>query len=280
MLDYFVGSGYELIDSAVNYPINADPECFRLAATYLGEWLQSRKPQNAKVHYKVGSVDNSGGPETALAGSDLLLSAELARGVFGRYLHGIAVHWDNRDDPEAIAGSLSALRKLREEGLRIGFSGVQRPDLYYAGAPELADVWQIQVKENAATQEARRRYEAYFPNAAYFSYGINMGGVKSTKARPGNSLDLRGASEPAIAERLRDAIQNWTDVAPRPETLNHLALMIAWSKPGLSGIVLGPRNIDQLVDTLTFWERLDQEADATAVRERVNRLLEPGGSLE
>jgi len=257
ILDVFAERGGRVVDAAVNYPINKRIVDFGRANAILANWLRRNPGSGIKVFCKIGALDNSGGPRANLHRSSILTSTELLRGKFFDELWGIGVHWDNRDDPEEIAGSLQGMSALRSDGLAIGFSGVQRPDLYAEREPQLAPHWWIQVKENGATNEARMRYAPHFPDARYLAYGINMGGVKTPRGvRSDSSLALRSLSEPEIAARLREFVESDHGIEPRPTSLNQLALLMAFAKPELSGIILGPRTPEQLEETLSYWSRL------------------------
>ena len=277
LLDTFAAAGGRLVDAAVNYPINGKPSDFGRANSMIERWLRSRRPDGFKIFCKIGSVDNSGSAETALMASNVLLATELARSRFSDWLFGVGIHWDNREDLAEISETLSVFKQLSEEGFVVGFSGVARPDLYAAAAPELAHRWWIQVKENAESSEARARYEPHFPDATYIAYKINMGGVKKEEAVTGSSLDLRGIKTPPVAARLRAFLNEPHGLLPRPQTMNELALMMSWANPALHGVILGPRNVDQLTQSLVSWDHLNREADAHAIRRQIQPLLHGAG---
>lgn len=273
ILDTFAAAGGGVLDTAANYPINNVPGDFGLASALISEWLQVHRPENVSVLYKIGSLDNRGSSASAVGASDLLLSAELARGKFSDWLGGVAIHWDNRDEPRAIEGSLEVFSHFAAEGLSVGFSGVKRPDLYLKYAPDLAAKWLIQVKENLSTQLARKGYKAYFPTARFLAYGINMGGVKGFQTSPTSSLTLRGLEVPSIVERLLQFIYDPPpDLAAPPKDLNQLALMASWANPFLSGVILGPRTAIQLSETLDYWAGLSARNDAADVFRITSKL--------
>lgn len=273
ILDTFASRGGGVVDIAANYPINNVAKDFGLASTLLSEWLQAHRPHNISVLYKVGSLDNTGSPETALTRSDVLLSTELARGKFGDWLSGIAVHWDNRNNSKDIEDTLSAISALANDGLRIGFSGVKRPDIYLNCWPMLASRWLIQVKENFITQRARKHYQKYFPLAQFYAYGINMGGVRGKHPAERSSLSLRGLKVPTRVHRLlRFLEQPPRSLEAPPIDLNQLAMMGCWSNPSLSGVILGPRTASQLRDSLAYWEELAERKDSVRVYNLLSEL--------
>ena len=266
ILDTFATAGGGVVDTAANYPINGIPADFGRAAALLSEWLRVHRPENVRVLYKVGSLNNEVSATTALTASDIILSSEVARGKFADWLGGIAVHWDNRDDPEAIESSLGVISALAAQGFDVGFSGVKRPDLYLQLAPDLASRWLIQVKENVSTQSARKSYQDYFPSAQFLAYGINMGGVKGRQSTKTSSLALRGLEVPTLVNRLLQFITAPpADLADPPANLNELAMMLSWANPSLAGVILGPRTAVQLADSLRYWERLSARKDVGEV---------------
>ena len=261
MLDRYVELGGCIVDTAVNYPINKRPEDFGLATTWIADWIRANGTEKLAVLIKVGATDNSGGAEFDLGPASILNTEAHFRGLFGSALVAIAIHWDNRGDIDtdldAIFDTTSTFAMLLDRGLSIGFSGVRRPDLYFAAAPELAKHWWIQVKENIVTSTARTTYSKYFPEARYLAYGINMGGVKSEQCKGDSSLALRGMNHPArLASRLTEFLDSTNHgLDPTPRSLNDLALLIARMNPALSGIIIGPRNVEQLEDSIDFWKR-------------------------
>lgn len=270
ILDRYVMLGGSIIDTAANYPINKRPEDFGMATNWIAEWIAVNGEEALSVLVKIGATDNMGGPNANLERAFILQSEDFFRGRFGTALAGIAVHWDNRGDGEndadAIAGTVDALTRLNASGLSIGFSGVRRPDLYLKAAPELAAKWWIQVKENALSSAARHLYFRFFPNARYLAYGINMGGVKRDLPVEGSSLTIRGIKRPdALVERLSAFLSSDHGLYPVPASLNDLALTISFLNPALSGVIIGPRTLEQLESTLFFWKRLKMEASPDMV---------------
>lgn len=267
MLDRYVALGGSIVDTASNYPINNNPEDCGLAATWIADWIESNGTEQISVLVKIGAKDNIGGSNSDLGLSNIRRSEAFFRSIFGTALAGVAVHWDNRgdheNDSEAIIETVSAMAKLQATGISIGFSGVRRPDLYLKAVPELADKWWIQVKENAVSSAARLNYTQYFPKARYLAYGINMGGVKSERHSENSSLALRGLKRPDnLVQCLSEFINSNHGLKPVPSNLNELALLTSYLNPAISGIIIGPRNIEQLESTMYFWGGLKTEATA------------------
>lgn len=267
LLDQFVSSGGSVIDTATNYPINKRSQDCGLALNWLSEWLATSGNVDVSVIAKIGAIDNLGGPDTDLTPSSVVKSEEFLRDRLGSALAAIAVHWDNRGekpgDKVAIAETTSEFARISASGMSIGFSGVRHPQNYLEAAPELANKWWIQVKENALSDSARRQYFSLFPNARYLAYGINMGGIKLDPTTNQSSISLRGVQVPnGLVEKLSSYLGSPHGLKPSPTNLNELALITSFLNQALSGIIVGPRDVAQLKSTQNFWSRLTNECSA------------------
>ncbi len=278
MLEGFLARGGIWVDTAVNYPINKHPEDRGLACEWLADWSEKHPDSPLKVLIKLGAKDNGGNPETDLSPDNLEALAASYRRRFGEALGALAIHWDNRGgnpgDEAAIAETLEVMSRFHAQGLVIGFSGVRHPECYRALAPQLADHWWIQVKENLQTRHAFHAYQPHFPKARYLAYGINLGGLKSSTSQASgttSSLALRGLRlQQDLAERLDAFLGGEHGITPAPRDFNHLALLLGFVNPHLGGLILGPRNRGQLDASLDYWESLEagltQEHDALYAR--------------
>lgn len=266
MLERFLSLGYRIVDTATNYPINKRPEDFGLAVNWIADWIASNGTDELSLLVKVGATENMGGSSADLGAVRILNSEAFLRNRFGAALAAVAVHWDNRGDDESdlIAETTDAMAKLQASGLSIGFSGVRHPGLYLKAAPALSDKWWIQVKENAMSSTARLECQKYFPKARYLAYGINMGGIKSEPYRENGSLALRGIKYPnSLVVQLSESITSNHELEPPPKNLNELALSHSYRNPALSGVIVGPRNMEQLDGTICFWDRLKEECSSS-----------------
>lgn len=274
MLDQFAQSNGVWVDTATNYPINGVPADFGVAGSILSEWLIVNRGSPIRVMSKVGALDNSGGSSNMLDGSAVMLAHELAMQKYGSALGGICIHWDNRDNSEAIAETVGRMQDLDDSELRLGLSGIRNPELYYSAAPDLNERWWIQVKDNIQTREAYDSYATHLENAHYIAYGINMGGVKSSQTKSyDSSLSLRGLDEPDVAVILRSRLANLDragEVFPRD--LADLALIRVLCTPRLHGCIVGPRNPEQLKASLACWEWA--QSASTENLEPAKRLLD------
>ena len=280
ILDIFVAHGGRVVDTATNYPINRQHESFGLASRWIAEWMAANGNVALSVLAKFGATDNSGGANARLDPPFIRESENLLRQRFGPALAAMAIHWDNRGDverdAEAIAETVAEMTRLQSGGLSIGFSGVRHPHLYQAAAPGLAGKWWIQVKENIVTDAARRHYEKAFPAATYLAYGINMGGAKLAPSAADSSMTIRGLSRPEhLIGQLAKFLESQHGLRPAPVTLNELALAYCYQNRALSGVIIGPRNAEQLVETLRFWSRLKSESSpamATTISDLARHL--------
>jgi aryl-alcohol dehydrogenase-like predicted oxidoreductase len=262
LLDNFTNFGGKIIDTAANYPINKNPNDFGVAVKWISEWISINPGKQLYILIKVGATDNLGSSNINLLEKNIIDSVTHYKNLLGDSLQAISIHWDNRgdNDIDLIKQTVLTMATLSESELSIGFSGVQRPDLYLKTAPQLADKWWIQVKENITTNTARLFYQKYFPNAHYLAYGINMGGLKDTTPTKKSSMALRGINySHRLAEKLSKFLHSHHGLKPAPKNLNELALALSYINPYLSGIIIGPRNLQQLNNTMEFWNQLDSE---------------------
>ncbi|MDD2046487.1 aldo/keto reductase [Pseudomonas putida] len=261
LLDSFVNNGGRIIDTASNYPINNRSEDFGLAIRWIENWVKSNPNTDLSVIVKIGAIDNTGSPDANLSSNNIISTSGELSDRLGRALSCISVHWDNRgteeNDLDAIERTVDALTTLHRSGLEVGLSGVKFPDLYRKAKPEMADKWVIQVKENFITRKAREGYYQHFPNAKYLAYGVNLGGIKSTPAEKSSSAELRQiVHSKALIEKLTRFLDSNHTIVPRPTTLNDLALAFTYANPALCGLIIGPRNTEQLLNTLDYWNSL------------------------
>jgi aryl-alcohol dehydrogenase-like predicted oxidoreductase len=180
---------------------------------------------------------------------------------------------DETQEQNSISQTVEAMSRVRETGLDIGLSGIKDPQRYYLSNPILASEWVIQVKENFLTNSSRLLYERFFPNARYFAYGINMGGVKLEKYSDDSSINLRGIKvESSFVDKTRKLLESNHGIDPRPANLNQLSLAFAHFNASLAGVIIGPRNIQQLEDTLRYWAELEKSGNKSGWPELFNAI--------
>lgn len=277
MLDIFFEYGGEFVDTATNYPINKCKEDAGIAIKWLSDWKCLNKSSKFSLIVKIGSLDNIGSANIDLSRENIFSITDDLKDKFEDSLSCISIHWDNRgghfDDFQLIDKTVDALTEIEESNISVGISGIRFPELYYKASPELSKKWIIQVKENFVTSLARTRYEEFFPFAKYLAYGINLGGVKIGSAENNSSIELRKISIPlSLVDILSDFMSSAHDFHPRPTTLNELALATSYAKKSLSGVIIGPRNISQLINTMNYWNRLKLESNNFIILDNLNKL--------
>ncbi len=263
LLEHYLEKGGDLVDTATNYPINKCKEDMGLAIKWLADWKAAHQNAQFSLIVKIGSKNNLGVSEVDLTPSNIIKTTNRMRDVFADALSCVSIHWDNRgdspSDQNAINETVETMAKVRETGLDIGLSGIKHPALYLQSNPVLANDWIIQVKENFLTKSARLSYEKCFPSTRYFAYGINMGGVTTEALKSDSSINLRAIkTELSLIERIKSFVELNHGIQPYPATLNELSLAFACFNPSLAGVIIGPRNVTQLLTTLDYWRQLNQ----------------------
>lgn len=281
LLDSFIEREGEIVDTATNYPINRCKDDLGLAVKWLADWRRSHPNTKLSLIIKVGAMDNMGGGETDLSPARLFDVTKKLRDIFEDSLACISVHWDNRCDEciewDGVKETVEAMARIKESGLDVGLSGIKNPKLYYLANPGLSDEWIIQVKENVLTDNARLSYEKFFPNARYLAYGINMGGVKAEQLNEYNSVRLREiAVETSVIDRLKRVLHHDCNITPKPLTFNEMSLAFAYGNSSLSGVIIGPRNVRQLEETICYWSRLKEFDEFSEWFCRIKKTLKPG----
>lgn len=266
ILEGFLAEGGRVVDTATNYPINNVADDFGLAVQWIADWVKSNASSALELSVKIGSVDNMASCHTALEANQVEIAADRLLQEFGSSLGCVSIHWDNRGEDEsqvdAVSRTVDAMLRLKQQGLEIGLSGIKYPEAYFHANPVLADEWIIQVKENVSTRAARERYQQFFPRARYLAYGINLGGLKVESSTASSSTSLRKINIPAaISEKLVSLLHSDHSFKPRPQSLSELALALSFMNEALSGVIVGPRNMEQLSNTMEYWKCLKETAD-------------------
>ena len=241
LLDRFVESGGRFIDSAANYPINGVAEDFGLANKFLSEWFSLNQDVDLSIFVKLGSVSNSGGPESDLSAGTIHNNFESLHHKFGKSLGGVGVHWDNRgiDMAEQVHETIQQLELFHKNGFRIGISGVREVGTYLRLAPSLENVWEIQVREKVDDHSIRDSYLGFFPNASYFVYGINGRRLSSsTSVRGSEDINTQSEKQESNADRYFLWIKTILD------------------RNGVHKVIIGPRTLQQLDSILIRMHRI------------------------
>jgi aryl-alcohol dehydrogenase-like predicted oxidoreductase len=263
MLSYHYSQGYREVDTATNYPIDKNPEHFRLAEKILLEWFQAHGVTDLKVMMKVGSLNNMMTPDQNLSKSFLLLLLNEYQQFFGDNLHTFMIHWDNRDSLAQIEDTFEALLEARTLGLQLGLSGIKHPDFYQKVNEKYQFKFRIQAKHNLLYSKLAD-YAAFHEMGSYIAYGINAGGFKLDEEAYNKSSTLlaRGVQikdASALASQIRQALLEANQTGrPNIESMNHCGLIFAGYHPLIEGILLGTSRLSQLKDSLDFLSHLKQ----------------------
>lgn len=259
ILEKYLDSGGKIIDTATNYPINKNPDDFGVAIKWLTEWIAHNNIDDIHILVKIGSINNNGESTNNLSRKFIFDTLNELSDKLHNFLSIISIHWDNRESETEISETLSAMLEIENQGYSVGLSGIQRPDIYAVHAPSLSDKWWIQVKENLKTNESRNKYQNFFPNSKYIAYGINMGGVKQNYHKITSSLFLRNLShDKEFLEKITEFLLTDNILHPTPKNIHDLFLMHAFVNRCLRGVIIGPRNIEQLVGIMDFWNMLQK----------------------
>ncbi|MEZ4918010.1 MAG: aldo/keto reductase [Saprospiraceae bacterium] len=278
LLESWMEAGLSAVDAATNYPINKVPEDFRLSEKILKEFVDAHGVNTLQITMKLGSTDNMRSPENNLAPSFLEMMTEEYLRLFGANLHGIMIHWDNRNDSSAIHETLDVLTRMYDQhGLKPGLSGIAHPAAYLEAMQEYSLPTDLQLKHNVL-QSDLKKYHGFNPKQFRFcAYGINAGGVKLDGKYGENSSYLARGGKPEASRQLLEAIQaeleDWTLAAVRPpiKNMNQLGLIFNSMTPEIQAFLLGVSSIPQLRQTLEFLRDLEV-FDYTDVYEKIVRL--------
>ena len=231
ILDIFVEGGGRRIDSSTNYPINGIAKDHGLANRILTDWIRHNPGVDLNVFVKIGSLDNSGGPETDLSAGYLQSKFDNLKQNFGMNLGGLGIHWDNREesDIEDIRETTTKLNQFHQNGLRIGLSGITAKQAYFRAAPTLHDVWEIQVKESVNNFKVREEYQKFLPDSRYVAYGISGTQTNSSIRRDVTNLG---------------AIKNYEGSLSLDSYVNFIKEIL--SRDPIYQVIIGPRTTDQI----------------------------------
>lgn len=278
MLDEWYVRGFREVDTATNYPINKNPEQFRLAENILSEWIKAHGISDLEVMMKIGSVNNLRTPEHILTKSFILMMLDEYGYMFGENLGTLMVHWDNREDEGEINETFEALNEVENKGIKLGLSGIKYPDLYAKINKEYGFDFRIQIKHNLFFSDYGK-YKSFHGKNRFIAYGINAGGLKldvgeysehsSLKARGGNV-----SAEPEIMPKLRGVISEWNAVHDfKINNFNQIGMIYAHHQKDMAGILLGTSKVGQLKASVDFWEDMRKGRFAGLYSELMHRQI-------
>lgn len=277
LLNYYYEHGFRQIDTATNYPINKQPEDFRKSEIILQEWIHTHGVQDLQTIVKIGSINNLRSPEHNLNKSFMLMNLDDYRHKYGSNFNMLMIHWDNRDEEQAVRETLEALAEARKLGLEIGLSGIKYPAIYKKLNEEFKFNFHIQFKHNLL-QSDYSRYAVFHGTQRFTTYGINASGLKLETAayRADSSLKARGGDVDTvhpITVSLQQVLMeaNHTVNRPKLSTMNHIGMLYAYHSPDVESILIGPSKLSQLQDSLEFFEYL-QHFDYTDVYHQLGKI--------
>ena len=262
LLDQFYQRGYREIDGATNYPINKRPEDFRKSEKILSEWISAHGVTDLRIIMKIGSINNLKTPEHNLTESFILINLEDYRQMLGNNLHTLMIHWDNRDDRDAVAETFRALAEAREQDLKVGLSGIRHPELYADLNAGYAFDFRIQIKHNLLKSDYSR-YAPFHGAKRFITYGLNAAGLKFDPAdyRPRGSLQSRGgnpSNRPPLLSHLQNKIVAM-QLSNEIRTFNQCGMLFAYHSPDVYGLLTAPSTPVQMRSTLDFYEKLSRQ---------------------
>ncbi len=123
LLEHYLDSGFDKIDTATNYPISCIDEDWRLAERWLKEYNESLM----KIIVKIGSVSNCKINDINLKKEHILREYCYYKRTFNLNLNTLMIHWDTREID--IDGTIDAFEEIKYD-VNLGISGIQYPDIY------------------------------------------------------------------------------------------------------------------------------------------------------
>jgi len=263
ILDYFYDQGERCIDAANNYPISGNQLDYQKSALFIGEWCRTRRVNDLRITFKVGSVTNTNTPVNNLSQDNLIAQYNWSRECFSENLSCIMIHWDDRDDENAIDETCQTLQKLHRDGIDIGLSGIKNPQLYskFLMAKEMANI-NIQVKNNflfsglgnyTALEELKPRY---------WAYGISVSGLKLSEEEYNKNSYVRltkeeGYHKNMLAEKTRVILLRIIKDNNFFNNLYHVAIAFSEKEELLHGYMIAPSSLEQMEDIIRFRNLVD-----------------------
>lgn len=265
LLDEWYKEGFRKIDSATNYPIDKNPNHFRLAEKILLEWIKVNGINDLEIMMKIGSVNNLFTPEHVLNKSFILMMLDEYENLFKNNLNMLMVHWDNREKEEEIKETLEAFLEIKKRGLNVGLSGVKFPEIYFELNKKYNFDFSIQVKHNVLYSDCQR-YKGFNKKRCFIAYGINAGGLKlnADKYSKNSTLKKRGGNindEPDILQKIKNAIKGFNEEKNNEPITGfyQVGLINAIYHEGIKGVIIGASKKEQLKSNIGFYRKLNEE---------------------
>jgi aryl-alcohol dehydrogenase-like predicted oxidoreductase len=280
LLDFFYNQGGRFIDTATNYPINSDLESYSAAVKLIEDWSKANGIHNLRVIYKLGSVNNTNNPICDLTADTIARNADNASNMLGANLYNLMLHWDNRDDEQAIHSTLHELSNQCEaKSCRLGISGIKHLSHYQNVLHELqVKHLDIEVKSNFLINGEHYYSELYTKDTRVWAYGISGSGLKLdpneyrkdsyvTLTREANYHD--SMLPVRKLEQLQTLLKKYDHIA----NLYQLSMLISELNSDLSGYIISPTRISQLEDAYKFIQIMQNTALITNIKEEVAAVV-------
>ena len=266
LLDQWYGAGFRQVDAATNYPIDKNPDHFRLSEKILLEWIKVNNISDLRIIMKIGSVNNLFSPEHILTPSFILMMLDEYQHLFGQNLDTLMVHWDNRHEKEPVLETLEALSVANRKGLKPGLSGIKYPAVYFELNKKTRLDFRIQIKHNVLHSDYAR-YAPFHGRRRFIAYGINAGGLKldARQYSPHGTLKTRGGNvenQSPVLKKIKNKIEEFNAKSGLPPVTQfyQTGLINAFYKKYMESIIVGAANEQQLADNIAFYHLL-QKAD-------------------
>lgn len=264
VLDAFYDKGFRQVDTATNYPINKNAADFRLAEKMLAEWIRANGVKDLAVMIKVGSLNNMRTPETNLSFSFLLMLLEQYQNLYQSNLDTFMIHWDNTAELNEVQETFKIFEVAQKQNIKVGLSGIKNPALYSTVNEAFNYDFCIQIKHNVL-QSDYERYAPFHGKARFIGYGTNGGGIKLDPAEYSiNSVfKARGGelTDTTILDKITSIVEEANTKPNRSKITQffQVGMLNAYQHTGIDGIIIAPSSKEQWLNTLNFYEILQQE---------------------
>lgn len=262
LLDKFYREGGRYIDTASNYPINGVSSDFGLSAHFIAQWCKIHGVFDLKITYKVGSVSNENTPKNNLSYDFLNEQLVWAMQNFGKNLHCIMLHWDNRSDDSMLKDTCQFLKELNQYGVEIGLSGVKHPGIYRQPLIDMGcKGLNVQLKYNFL----HGCFDDYKPltsmHPKYWAYGIAAGGLKllDSEYDEKSSVSLvrpKAYSKQLLSENRLDILNRVIDRNTHLNSLYDISIAYSEQVQQLFGYIIAPSRVSQLIDIFQIINKL------------------------
>ncbi len=270
IMDSFYDNGGRYIDSALNYPINAQPEDQGAALLIIAKWLKKNNINDLKLMIKIGSLDNSHTSTNNLTPEALQKSVSVLSDRFNTNIYNVMIHWDNRDAWKDIFESLIGLKKSCDKvHCRLGLSGIRHIESYKTALLNAeVNSLDIQVKSNFLFQ-GEKHYSAILDDFAdnairFWGYGISGSGLKlsAEEYKKDSYVSLVRSSDyhrQMLSPEMIKSMRLFIEQTPFVNNIYHLSILIAENNPLLYGYMISPSKIEQLDDIFHFRKLIKEQ---------------------